>query len=113
MLRGLSMAEELSVMGLGFRRQRHVHAYSGTTSIDREHSHGYLGVTGPAIGSGAGHRHFITGLTTFDRAHYHTYRGLTGPAIMISGTAHTHRVRIRTSYNEGHSHRISDFVQQA
>ncbi|NLL99041.1 MAG: hypothetical protein GX223_07030 [Tepidanaerobacter sp.] len=43
--------------------------------------------------------------------HYHYYRGTSGPAISLSGGYHTHYVRLRTSFNEGHDHEIEGFVE--
>jgi hypothetical protein len=67
----------------------HVHDFSGVTSFDVGHRHGYAGVTEPAP-SGVPHTHFYSTVTTFDDGHTHYIRGRTGPAIPLPGGGHFH-----------------------
>ena len=83
-------------------------------NLRQGHSHMHPGVSSPPISSGifdqGQHYHEIFGRTTFDHRHYH-YRGTTGPAISVGGGYHTHYVRLRTSFDEGHDHGIEGFLE--
>ncbi|GIM46665.1 hypothetical protein DNHGIG_22140 [Collibacillus ludicampi] len=70
-------------------RVLHVHDFSGITSFDVGHRHGYKGVTEPAP-SGVPHIHAYATETTFDDGHTHFIRGRTGPAIPLPGGGHYH-----------------------
>lgn len=89
----------------------HVHDHSGLTSCSREHCHLHPGVTSPPIYHGRSHYHEIYGATTFDHNHHHVYRAVTGPAIELPHGYHTHFVSFKTSFNLGHEHKITGFVQ--
>jgi hypothetical protein len=102
------------------RTREHVHSHNGVTSCDFEHSHMHPGVTGPPIYADLygkdhhykdQHYHEITGLTTYDRGHFHYYRANNGPAIPVERGNHTHYVNFRTSFNDGHDHRIEGFIE--
>lgn len=50
----------------------HSHYYSGITSFENGHIHGYEGITTLAP-TGVPHVHYIQGITTYDDGHVHTY----------------------------------------
>lgn len=83
----------------------HVHRYEGNTTCADGHSHGFAGVSGPAMHFPDGrHIHVVQGLTDFKDGHYHRYCVRSGPNIDLPGGFHVHPVCFRTSVDDGHTH---------
>lgn len=91
--------------------RQHVHVHNGLTTCDEGHCHLHPGVSGPPVFRGNTHYHRIYGMTSYDRGHFHFYDGWSGPAVVLPNGEHTHFVAFSTSFNEGHQHRITGFVQ--
>src|SRR5690606_32647929 len=70
-------------------RPVHIHHFSGRTSFDVGHDHGYAGRTEPAP-SGVQHTHQFFTYTTMYDGHHHEIRGVTGPAIPLPNGGHYH-----------------------
>lgn len=50
-------------------------------------------------------------MTSFNEGHFHYYDALSGPAVGLPNGEHTHHVSLTTSFNEGHDHRITGYVE--
>lgn len=89
-------------------RVLHTHMFSGVTSFDLGHRHGYSSITAPAP-SGVPHTHAYSTETTFDDGHRHFINGRTGPAIPLADGGHYHFFEGATSVNGRipHSHTYS------
>jgi YmaF family len=85
-------------------RVLHTHGFSGVTSFDVGHRHGYAGLTDPAP-SGVPHTHAYATVTTFNDGHEHFIRGRTGPAIPLPGGGHYHYFEGVTTINGRTPHR--------
>ncbi|MDF2569723.1 MAG: YmaF family protein [Sporomusa sp.] len=86
----------------------HNHAFITIADVARDHQHGILGTSGPAIYSDHSHVHRIYVRTTSDPKggpiHWHLVDVTTGPAIEVSGDEHTHQFCGETSLVLGHDH---------
>jgi hypothetical protein len=89
-------------------RVLHVHNFSGVTSFDVGHRHGYAGTTEPAP-TGVPHTHRYHTVTSLDDGHTHVIRGTTGPDIPVAGGGHYHFFEGVTTVNgrTPHTHRYS------
>jgi hypothetical protein len=89
----------------------HNHAFITIADVARNHQHGILGTTSPAIYSGGSHVHSICVLTTSDPKggpiHWHVVDVVTGPAIEVAGDEHTHQFYGETKITLGHAHRFN------
>lgn len=86
----------------------HVHQFSGWTSFDDGHRHGYSGVTGPSIYSERTHYHRMSA-TTLNDGHTHSFSITTGPAESVGPSTHIHRYfGVTTPNGRGpHTHRFA------
>jgi len=84
----------------------HVHPFSGVTSFDDGHRHGYAGMTEPAP-NGVPHTHAYSTTTSFNDRHSHAISGRTGPAIPLQGGGHLHIFQGVTTVNGATPHRHS------
>lgn len=95
----------------------HNHAFITIADVARDHQHGILGTTGPAVYSGCSHVHRICVLTTSDPKcgplHWHVVDVVTGPAIEVAGGEHTHQFCGETSIALGHAHRFNSTTDTA
>jgi hypothetical protein len=87
----------------------HSHFYSGITSFDHGHVHGYDGETSLAE-TGIPHVHYIQGITTYDNGHTHAFWIETGIDIPIPGGGHTHRIDGATEVANQHVHYIDSYT---
>ena len=87
----------------------HSHYYSGATSVENGHIHGYEGETSYAP-TGVTHIHYIEGITTYDDGHTHFYRITTGIDIPNSDGGHTHLINGVTEVANQHIHYISNYT---
>ncbi|WP_169717779.1 hypothetical protein SPSIL_018410 [Sporomusa silvacetica DSM 10669] len=96
---------------------QHNHAFITIADVARDHQHGILGTTGPAIYSGHSHSHRICVLTTSDPKggpiHWHVVDVVTGPAIEVAGDEHTHQFCGETSCVLGHAHSFNSTTDTA
>ncbi|CUH97708.1 hypothetical protein P22_3843 [Propionispora sp. 2/2-37] len=96
---------------------KHNHAFITIADVARDHQHGILGTTGPAIYIRDSHIHRIHVRTTSDPkggpVHWHVVEETTGPAIELSGEEHTHQFCGKTSVDLGHKHEFNSTTDTA
>lgn len=90
---------------------KHNHAFISIADVARDHQHGILGTSSPAIYSQDSHVHRIYVKTTSDPksgpVHWHVVEETTGPALRLPGNEHTHHFCGETSLDLGHKHRFN------
>lgn len=87
----------------------HFHYYSGITSFDSGHVHGYEGESSLAP-TGVPHVHYIQGVTTYNDGHTHVYWITTGLDIPMPGGGHTHYINGITDIANQHVHYINSYT---
>jgi len=95
----------------------HNHAFITIAGVARDHQHGILGTTGPAIYTDDSHVHRIYVRTTTDPKggplHWHPVDVTTGPALNLPRGEHTHQFCGETSAVLGHDHRFNSSTDAA
>jgi hypothetical protein len=94
-----------------YKATDHNHAFLTIADVAREHQHGIVGTTGPAIYHADSHFHRICVKTTYDpkggTTHWHEVDIKTGPALELRNGEHTHAYCGQTSVELGHCHTFS------
>ncbi|MBW9145940.1 YmaF family protein [Clostridium sp. CM028] len=91
------------------KKQFHVHEFEGSTTIaeleETPPNHRFAGVSSPAISVSGGHIHKVKSRTDcFDHLHY--FEATSGLQIPVGNGKHVHLVKITTSVNDFHSHKL-------
>ncbi len=91
------------------KKQFHVHEFEGSTTIaeleETPPNHRFSGVCSPAISVSGGHIHKVKSRTDcFDHLHY--FEATSGLQIPVGNGKHVHFVKITTSINDFHSHKL-------